>query len=60
MMVVHCARLDREVLIWASSITGIDRTDHGLVVSYRCACGEAGRLLTGADAKVEVSAHAAA
>lgn len=59
MMAVHCARLDREVLIWANAITGIDKTDQGLVVSYRCACGDAGQLLTGAGAKLEASAHSA-
>jgi hypothetical protein len=60
MLAVHCARLDREVLIWTNAITGIDNTDHGVVVSYQCACGEAGQLLTGTRAKFEASAHAAA
>jgi hypothetical protein len=60
MMVVHCARLDREVLIWSTAITGIDNTEHGLVISYRCACGEPGQVLTGAHTKQEVSTHVAA
>lgn len=57
MMAVHCERLDREVLIWTHAIAGIDNTEHGVVVTYQCACGEMGQVLTGSRAKQEVSAH---
>lgn len=60
MMVVHCSRLDSEVLIWSSAITGIENTKQGLVVSYECACGHPGQLLTGVGTRHEVSAHVAA
>ncbi len=58
MMVVHCNRLDREVMIWTGSIHGISDTEHGLVMTYKCACGEAGQLLTGSKVERELSAHA--
>lgn len=59
-MVVHCAHLDGEVLIWPNAITGIDNTEQGLLVSYQCACGEPGQVLTGSSTKRDVSAHVAA
>ena len=57
MMAIHCERLDREVMIWTGQVAGIDNTEHGIVVTYQCACGEMGQVLTGAGAAREVSAH---
>ena len=43
----HCTACDRRQLIFPSQITGIDNTDHGIVVSFRCWCGAEQTLVTG-------------
>jgi hypothetical protein len=41
----RCDNLGRDALIWASDLIGIVNADEGMVVRYRCACGEAAELL---------------
>jgi hypothetical protein len=53
----RCDNLGRDALIWASDLIGIVNADEGMVVRYRCACGEAAELLTGSRADVRVSVH---
>ena len=43
----HCTACDRRQLIFPSQVTGLDNTDHGIVVSFRCWCGSEQILVTG-------------
>lgn len=56
----YCDRLGHEVLIWFSSLLAVDNTEEGIVVTYRCACGDVARMLTGARVEVETTQHLAA
>ncbi|HET9202240.1 MAG TPA: hypothetical protein VFP67_03740 [Acidimicrobiia bacterium] len=49
--------MDRDTLIWASDLLGIVNTKDGMVVRYRCVCGETAELLTGSRSDVRVSVH---
>jgi hypothetical protein len=53
----RCENLGRDALIWASDLVGIDNTDEGIVVRYRCVCGEPAELLIGSRSGVRVSVH---
>ena len=53
-----CKKWEREVLIWASSLEGITNTDRGVVLSYKCACGDHAEMLTGAASPKTVVVHA--
>jgi hypothetical protein len=53
----RCDRLGRDALIWASDLLGISNTEDGMLVRYRCVCGEAAELLTGSRSGVRVSVH---
>jgi hypothetical protein len=53
----RCENLGRDTLIWASDLIGIVNTDEGIVVRYRCVCGETAELLTGSRSDVRVSVH---
>lgn len=60
MFLAHCDHLDREVIIWTSSLDGIENTENGIVVRYQCACGRSAEMLTGARSPVRVSVHVGA
>lgn len=47
MMAVFCDEIHRRVLIGLDSIDAIRGDDGRLTVTYRCACGERGEMLTG-------------
>jgi hypothetical protein len=53
----RCEKLGRDALIWASDLLGIVNSDDGMVVRYRCVCGETAELLTGSRSDVRVSVH---
>jgi hypothetical protein len=53
----RCDNLDREAIIWASDLHGILNTDLGIVVRYRCACGQMAEMLTGSGSEVRLSVH---
>jgi hypothetical protein len=53
----QCDKLGREALIWASDLEGITNTKAGIVLRYRCACGEHAEMLTGSGSDVRVSVH---
>ena len=57
MFLAQCDKLGREALIWASDLEGITNTKAGIVLRYRCACGEDAEMLTGAGSDVRVSVH---
>lgn len=42
MLSAHCPRHGRTVLVPTSRIAGIDTTERGHVVRWRCSCGELG------------------
>ena len=47
-MLVHtCTSCHRRQLIFPSQITGLDNTDHGIVVTFTCWCDAEQSLLTG-------------
>jgi hypothetical protein len=56
----QCERLGREVIIWTSSIDGIQNTENGILVHYQCACGDDAEMLTGARSPVRVNVHVGA
>ncbi|MEX1133930.1 MAG: hypothetical protein WED83_03690 [Acidimicrobiia bacterium] len=60
MFLVHCDHLDREVIIWTSSLDGIENTENGIVVRYRCACGRPAEMLTGARSPATFNVHVGA
>jgi hypothetical protein len=43
MLRAHCPRHGTAVLITTSNIAGIDNTERGMVVHWRCSCGQRGR-----------------
>ena len=53
MFSVHCDRHGAEVLLTADDIETITNGDDGIVVRWRCPCGQRGSFVTGL-------AHAAA
>ena len=57
MFLAQCDILGREALIWASDLQGILNTEAGLVVRYRCACGQIAEMLTGSGSDVRLSVH---
>lgn len=57
MFLAQCDNLGREALIWASDLQGISNTDLGILVRYRCVCGEMAEMLTGSGSAVRLSVH---
>ena len=53
----RCENLGRDALIWASDVCAIVNTDQGIVVRYRCVCGEMAEMLTGSGSRVRVNVH---
>jgi hypothetical protein len=50
----ECDTLGCVALIWASDLHGIVNTDQGMIVRYRCVCGEPAEMLTGPAVRVSV------
>lgn len=48
MLLVHCEIVGREALIWPSDLLTMTNTDTGIVLRYRCVCGNEAEMLTGA------------
>ena len=57
MFLARCEKLGRDALIWASDLIGIVNSDGGILVRYRCICGDTAELLTGSRSDVRVSVH---
>jgi hypothetical protein len=57
MFLAQCENIGREVLIWASDVHGIDNTEQGIVLRYRCSCGEMAEMLTGSGSRIRVNVH---
>ncbi|MDP9144765.1 MAG: hypothetical protein M3N43_08740 [Actinomycetota bacterium] len=57
MLLAQCDNLGRQALIWASDLDAIENTDDGIVLRYRCVCGEMAEMLTGSGSPVRVSYH---
>ncbi len=43
MLSAHCLRHARTILVSSSEIQRIDNTEAGIVVHWRCTCGEPGQ-----------------
>jgi hypothetical protein len=47
MLLVTCEIVGREALVWPSDVIAISNSDHGILVRYRCVCGNEAEMLTG-------------
>ena len=52
-----CDTLEQDVLIWPTSIEDIANTDRGIVLTYKCACGNQGQMLSGAASHKTITGH---
>ena len=60
-MFVHtCTACAQRLLIFPGQITDLTNTDHGIVVSFTCWCGETQTMVTGRRADHPVPHHHAA
>ena len=57
MLLVSCDIVGREALVWPSDLIAITNTDSGIVVRYRCVCGNEAEMLTGARSHGTVMIH---
>jgi len=57
MLLTLCDNLGREVLIWSSDLHGIANSEIGILLRFRCGCGEIAEMLTGAGSPGGVSIH---
>lgn len=57
MFLARCENLGRDTLIWVSDVQAVINTDRGIVVRYRCACGEMAEMLTGSGSEVRLNVH---
>jgi hypothetical protein len=57
MLRVHCNRLDKDVIVWASDWISIDNAESGVALRYRCACGLVAELVDGRTVPTPLSAH---
>ena len=57
MFLAQCDNLGRQTLIWASDVHSIENTSEGIVLRYRCGCGELAEMVTGSASPIRVSYH---
>lgn len=50
MFSVHCPGHGTRVLLWPNDVEALHNTPDGIVVWWRCHCGERGATLTGRSA----------
>ncbi|MBM0125704.1 hypothetical protein [Pimelobacter simplex] len=55
-----CTSCRRRELIFPSQVTGVETTEHGIVVSFTCWCDARQTMVTGIDAAPPVTAPATA
>ena len=55
MFTVHCDTCDTTRLLGPRRITGMDNTDQGIFVHFRCFCGAEATILTGRAAHEPVA-----
>ena len=55
-----CSVCHRRELIFPSQVTGVETTDHGIVVTFTCWCDAEQSLLTGANAPARAAEPVAA
>lgn len=60
MFLARCDKLGRDALIWPSDLEGIVNTEQGMILRYRCVCGEKAEMLTAPTSKLRLSVHLAA
>ena len=54
MFLAQCEILGCNALIWPSDLVGIVNTGQGMVVRYRCVCGDTAEMLTGSGGRVSL------
>jgi hypothetical protein len=47
-LLVSCDIVGRDALVWESDLIAVTNTDSGIVVRFRCVCGNEAEMLTGA------------
>jgi hypothetical protein len=52
-----CDTWETDILVWPSNIENIANTDQGILLSYQCACGSHGQMLSGAASHRTVTGH---
>jgi hypothetical protein len=57
MLRAHCSSIGGETLIWPSDLRWLQNTVDGIIVRYRCTCGEIAEMLTGGASETRVSRH---
>jgi hypothetical protein len=57
MLRVHCDRLGKDVIVWASDWISIDNATTGVSLRYRCACGLVAELVDGKAVPTPISTH---
>jgi hypothetical protein len=57
MFTVHCDSCDTSRLLGPRRIIGMDNTDHGILVHFRCFCGAVATVVTGRAAASPASAE---
>ena len=57
MLAVDCDRTHSRVLVFSSDVRSVDNTADGVLVRYRCACGQPGMMVTGRRAGTTRSGH---
>jgi hypothetical protein len=57
MFLVTCEIVGRTGLVWPSDLVSIANTDAGIVVRYRCLCGDEAAMLTGAGSQAARPVH---
>ena len=45
----HCTGCDEKVLLGTRRLEGMQNTEHGIVLVFRCHCGAPAMLLTGVE-----------
>lgn len=58
MFSVYCDEYGKEVLLSTRAVSSMRNTSEGIVLYYRCACGQPGVMTTGRKAKSPSSHHA--
>ncbi|MFZ0626855.1 MAG: hypothetical protein WAN34_10215 [Acidimicrobiia bacterium] len=46
MLRVHCPALDHDTLIWPSDLLGMSNNEFGIVLRFRCNCGQMAEILS--------------
>jgi hypothetical protein len=57
MFLVRCEIVGRVALVWPSDLISLTNTESGIVVRYRCVCGQEAETPTGARSRGDRHVH---